>query len=64
MIYAGTTDGVSRSTDGGRTWTSIPLETVGVTVVVHPKDPNVVAIVDDKTHFFRSTDGGASWPGP
>lgn len=64
VIVAGTTTGVSRSTDGGRTWTTTPLETVGVTVAVYPKDPNVVVVVDDKTRFFRSKDGGASWPGP
>ncbi len=63
-MYAGTTDGVSLSADGGRTWTATPLETVGVTVAVYPKDSNVVAVVDDKTRFFRSADGGASWPGP
>jgi len=64
VMYAGTTDGVSLSADGGRTWTATPLETVGVTVAVYPKDSNVVAVVDDKTRFFRSADGGASWPGP
>jgi hypothetical protein len=40
------------------------LETVAVTVAVAPQDPNIVAVVDDKTRFFRSEDGGASWPGP
>jgi photosystem II stability/assembly factor-like uncharacterized protein len=64
VLYAGTTQGVSRSTDGGRTWTTTPLKAVGVTVAVSPKDPNVVAVVDDKTRFFRSADGGTTWPGP
>jgi photosystem II stability/assembly factor-like uncharacterized protein len=64
VLYAGTTQGVSRSTDGGRTWTATPLKAVGVTVAVYPKDPTVVAVVDDKTRFFRSADGGATWPGP
>ena len=64
VLYAGTTTGVSRSTDGGRTWTATPLDTVGVTVAVDPQDPNIVAVVDDKTRFFRSADGGASWPAP
>jgi photosystem II stability/assembly factor-like uncharacterized protein len=64
VIYGGTTTGVGRSTDGGRTWTATPLKTVGVTVAVSPSDPNVVAVVDDKTRFFRSADGGQSWPGP
>lgn len=64
VIYAGTTVAVSRSSDGGRTWAPTALEAVGVTVAVYPKDPNLVAVVDDKTRFFRSTDGGTSWPGP
>ncbi len=64
VLYAGTTQGVSRSTDAGRTWTTSPLKTVGVTVAAFPKDPNVVAVVDDKTRFFRSSDGGVSWPAP
>lgn len=64
VLYAGTTVGVSRSTDGGRTWTTTSLKTVGVTVAVSRSDPNVVAVVDDKTRFFRSADGGTTWPGP
>jgi photosystem II stability/assembly factor-like uncharacterized protein len=64
VIYAGTTTGVSRSTDGGRAWTATALKTVGVTVAVYPKDPDIVAVVDDETRFFRSSDGGASWPAP
>jgi photosystem II stability/assembly factor-like uncharacterized protein len=64
VIYAGTTEGVGRSSDGGRTWTATALKAVGVTVAVYAKDPNVVAVVDDNTRFFRSADGGASWPGP
>lgn len=64
VMYAGTTQGVSRSTDGGRTWVATPLKTVGVTVAVFPQDPDVVAVVDDRTRFFRSTDMGATWPSP
>ena len=63
-MYAGTTEGVSRSTDGGRTWTPTGLEVVGATVAVDPQNPKAVAVVDDKTRFFRSSDGGETWPGP
>lgn len=64
VMYAGTTQGVSRSTDGGRTWATTTLATVGVTVAVFPQDPSVVAVVDDKTRFFRSSDTGVTWPAP
>ena len=64
VMYAGTTQGVSRSTDGGRIWATTTLATVGVTVAVFPQDPSVVAVVDDKTRFFRSSDTGATWPAP
>jgi photosystem II stability/assembly factor-like uncharacterized protein len=64
VMYAGTTLGVSRSADSGQTWTATPLEVVAVTVAVSPQDSNLVAVVDDKTRFFRSSDGGVSWPGP
>jgi len=64
VLYAGTSEGVSRSSDGGRTWAPTALETVALTVAVAQQDPNIVAVVDDKTRFFRSADGGASWPSP
>ena len=64
VMYAGTSQGVSRSTDGGRTWTPTALVAVGITVAVDPQDANLVAVVDDRTRFFRSVDGGETWPGP
>ena len=64
VVYAGTTLGVSRSTDGGRSWTATSLKTVSVTVAVSRSNPNLVAVVDDKTRFFRSADGGITWAGP
>ena len=64
VLYAGTTEGLSRSRDGGQTWVATGLETVAVTVAAYAKDPNIVTVVDDKTRFFRSPDGGETWPGP
>lgn len=63
VIYTGTTQGLSRSTDLGRTWAAAGLKVTPVTIGVYPKDPNVVAVVDDQTRFFRSSDGGHTWPG-
>ena len=42
------------------TWFSCPALTVAIT----PADPHAVAVVDDATRFFRSADGGTTWPGP
>ena len=63
-IYAGTTEGISRSTDGGRTWTPTALRVIAVTLNVFPQDPNIIAAVDETRRFFRSSDGGLTWPGP
>lgn len=63
-LYAATTTGVRRSSDRGRTWTATEFGTVAMTVAVSAQHGNVVAVVDDQTRFFRSADGGRSWPGP
>ena len=64
-------DGVYKSSDGGRTWRNVGLrETRNIsTVVVHPRDPDVVYVAalghahgpNKERGVFRSTDGGASW---
>ncbi|HEY0985930.1 MAG TPA: hypothetical protein VGD80_02720, partial [Kofleriaceae bacterium] len=62
--------GMFRSTDAGRTWTSIttskglPATPWGRVEVVHaPSDPKIVyALVECKSSaLFRSSDGGATW---
>lgn len=64
VLYAGTTAGLQRSTDGGRTWNPTPLDVVSVTIAVAPSDPSIVAVVDDGTCFYRSQDAGGTSPGP
>jgi photosystem II stability/assembly factor-like uncharacterized protein len=64
ILYAGTTDGLQRSTDAGQSWSPTALANVAVTIAVAPGDDSVVAVVDDQTRFYRSPDGGATWPGP
>ncbi|MGH9465772.1 MAG: WD40/YVTN/BNR-like repeat-containing protein, partial [Terriglobales bacterium] len=77
VVYAGTGDlfvdsngdGMYKSTDAGKTWTHIGLQsTVKInTILVSPTDPNVVlaSTQGDATHngrgVFRSTDGGQTW---
>lgn len=63
-IYVGTTDGLARSPDGGTTWSQTGLSAIPVALAVSALDSATVAVVDDQGRFFRSFDGGRSWPGP
>ena len=40
------------------------LSNVAVTIAVAPSDADTLAVVDDQTRFYRSSDGGETWPGP
>lgn len=62
-IYAGSPDGLSRSDDGGRTWNPIGYVGSAFAVATSP-DGATVAVVSRETEFFRSSDRGATWPGP
>jgi photosystem II stability/assembly factor-like uncharacterized protein len=71
-FFGGAGDGVYKSTDAGRTWGKIGLAGTQqiTTILVHPRDPNVVLVAalggffqtgSDARGVFRSTDGGATW---
>ncbi len=64
VLYAGTTEGLQRSTDGGVTWTTTGLLNLALTIAIPSGAENTVVVVDDETLFYRSSDGGATWPGP
>jgi photosystem II stability/assembly factor-like uncharacterized protein len=64
-------DGVYKSVDGGKTWTSIGLKDtrqIGA-VIVDPKNPDVVLVAalghafgpNTERGVFRTTDGGKTW---
>jgi photosystem II stability/assembly factor-like uncharacterized protein len=64
-------DGMYKSTDAGKTWKHIGLEStrqIGK-VIVHPRDPNVVYVAvlghvygpHPDRGVYRSRDGGATW---
>ena len=73
-------NGVYRSTDGGRSWERLGLETSGRIgrIAVHPDDPDVAWVAaaghmygpqDEDRGLYRTRDGGESWelvldPGP
>jgi photosystem II stability/assembly factor-like uncharacterized protein len=64
-------DGIYKTTDGGKTWTHIGLETTRQIgrVIVHPRDPNTVYVAalghvygpHADRGVYKSTDGGATW---
>ncbi|HWP36718.1 MAG TPA: hypothetical protein VNL18_04105 [Gemmatimonadales bacterium] len=63
--------GVYRSTDAGKTWIKMGLETTGriARIVIHPQNSDVVLVCAEGHNYgpqpdrgvFRTTDGGKSW---
>ena len=64
-------NGVHKSTDGGRTWTSVGFEQsreIG-RIVIHPRDPSIVYVAvlghlwgtNPDRGVYKTTDGGANW---
>ncbi|MGH2462474.1 MAG: YCF48-related protein [Candidatus Limnocylindria bacterium] len=64
VLYAATSAGLRRSSDGGATWSATGFTAQALAVAVAPGDPMDVVLVDEATRFFRSSDGGGSWPAP
>lgn len=64
VLLAGTMQGLYRSVDAGKSWQPTAFGGLAITVAIAPSDARVIAVVDDKTRFFRSGDGGLTWPGP
>ena len=63
VVYAGSSDGLYRSADGGRTWAETGYAGSAFAIATS-SDGLSVAVVSRETEFFRSSDGGISWPGP
>ena len=63
VIYAGSLDGLFRSTDSGSSWAGTTY-TGSVFAAATTSTGDVVALVSQETAFFRSADGGETWPGP
>jgi photosystem II stability/assembly factor-like uncharacterized protein len=61
-IYAGTTEGLYKSTDAGATWTKMtPSDVIVNDVYVDPNDPKHVLLATDRGGVLRSEDSGNSF---
>lgn len=63
IVVLGTADALLRSDDGGATWTRIPLPDSPFAIALSG-DGRTIALVTQSTDFYRSEDGGRTWPGP
>ncbi|MHB8797913.1 MAG: InlB B-repeat-containing protein [Thermoanaerobaculia bacterium] len=61
-VWAGTSAGAFKSTDGGAHWTRMwSSPDIAYLVAVHPMDSATVFLVDRNRHIYKSTDGGTTW---
>ena len=63
-MLAGTTRGVYRSKDSGRTWQPVghdSLDATVVSLVPSPTEPGVLYAGTEHRGLFRSADGGEHW---
>jgi hypothetical protein len=60
-VYAGTGNGVFRSTDGGATWTATSLTSSVRTLVADPVHPASLYAGTYGAGVYASTDAGATW---
>jgi photosystem II stability/assembly factor-like uncharacterized protein len=63
VVALGVSEGLLRSDDGGATWTTIELPDPAFAIAL-ADDERTIAVVTGSTDFFRSGDGGRTWPGP
>jgi photosystem II stability/assembly factor-like uncharacterized protein len=59
LLYAGTTQGLWKSQDGGLTWLEInPYPYVINYMTIDPRDHNVIFLTTDRSGILKTTDGG------
>lgn len=63
ILIAGGPDRLARSGDGGVTWSTLPFTGQPAAVAV-TADGRSIALVTRSADFYRSDDGGLTWPGP
>ena len=62
-LVLGGPDGMHLSHDGGQSWRHV-LRTDAVLAAAVSDDARVLGAVSEDTTYYRSDDGGATWPGP
>ena len=63
-LLIGTQYGVFRSQDGGESWSDlgVPNEDRPIlSLLIHPRDPNIIFAGSDHTAIFKTEDGGTNW---
>ncbi|MCX7731679.1 MAG: T9SS type A sorting domain-containing protein [candidate division WOR-3 bacterium] len=60
LMYAGTSQGFYRSTDGGASWNRTGTFTMVRSVVIDPANDSLI-YAGTSTGIFRTSDGGATW---
>lgn len=62
-LYLAAVDGLHTSTDRGASWARTAFRRPALALAVAADDASVIALVDEGTRFYRSSDGGSSFPG-
>ena len=63
VLVAGGQGGLARSDDGGAAWSKLAFDGEPAAIAA-TAGGRTIAVVTRSTDYFRSDDGGRSWPGP